>query len=90
MYWFSFAFSDFHKNFPQFQERSNKGIPGLDSEGNYDRGYETVYQLMPHSDDMQPEDLLQYTMVRHVLEDLEMILQEPGFMNSKVKVFMCS
>ena len=38
--------------------------PGLDKRGLYDRNYLTVYELMPHSENMQPEDLVQYTVVR--------------------------
>ena len=39
-------------------------FPGVTSDGTYECNYVAVYHLMSHSEDMLPEDLFQYTLVR--------------------------
>ena len=66
-----FVFIGFRKTIKQKQNtkseesaaNNEKLIPGLTSEGQYERNYLSVYELMPHADNMAPEDLFQYTMV---------------------------
>ena len=40
-----------------------EGIPGLTESGKYERNYLTVYDLMTHTEDMNIEDLYQYSVV---------------------------
>ena len=51
---------DFYGNTLQ---EPNDRMPGLSPSGKYEKGYESVYHLMPHTDDMPASDLLQYSMV---------------------------
>ena len=39
-------------------------VPGLTEEGTYALNYLSVYELMPHDDNIQAEDLFQYSLVR--------------------------
>ena len=42
---------------------SNDSLPGIAADGKYKRDYLTVYDLMPHTNDLQTGDLLQYALV---------------------------
>nr|KAG5688677.1 hypothetical protein BaRGS_014388 [Batillaria attramentaria] len=38
-------------------------VPGLTKEGRYERNYLSVYDLMTHAEDMQTEDMFQYSLL---------------------------
>ena len=42
---------------------SSQKYKGFDETGTYCRSYQSVYDLMTHTEDMDTEDLLQYTLV---------------------------
>ena len=58
---FILASTDFRKSV----KNTNKAerIPGLTESGKYERNYLTVYDLMTHTEDMNIEDLYQYSLV---------------------------
>lgn len=43
-----------------------KRLGGVREGGRYERDYLTVYDLMPHSGNMDTGDLFQYSLVSHV------------------------
>ena len=52
-------------DFRESVRKTNKTerIPGLTESGKYERNYLTVYNLMTHTEDMNVEDLYQYSVV---------------------------
>ncbi|KAK7469794.1 hypothetical protein BaRGS_00036171 [Batillaria attramentaria] len=42
-------------------------VPGLTKEGRYERNYLSVYDLMTHAEDMQTEDMFQYSLTAALL-----------------------
>ena len=62
---FAIFCEDFREEYDRLlhSEGGSNRLPGVSVNGKYERNYLTVYELMPHSEHMEVDDLFQYTMV---------------------------